>query len=118
MDYLGAGQIYDLKSISRHDEVNKYQNSHQLWYLKNIEAHGFRKMNFVVECNNNVFTETYKKHEIDWLLLWGEIMLFTEFLQDNRDKILDQRIFTNVTSDERFNNSIGYDYRGRETDFL
>ena len=118
MDYLVSGAIFDIKSIGRYDEVNKYANSHQLWYLRNMEPFGFRKMCFVVENNNNVFVETYDRKEIDWVLLWGEISLLTEFLQDNRDKILDQRIFTDVTTDRKFTDCFRYDYRRRETHFL
>ena len=118
IDFLGAGKIFDIKSIGRYDDVAKYADSHQLWYLANLAPYGFKQMSYVIECHNDLYCETYIYDFIDWQLLRDEVLGLIEFLKDNRHVIIDKRIFTDVSNEPRFNDCFGFDKRIRETPIL
>lgn len=111
IDVIGAGAVVDIKTTSKYS-LNKYLNSHQLFYLHNTAHIGINRMAFVINENNHIHLERYRMNDVDWSLLEGEIGLFIDFLEEHRERITDTKIFTDIAQHGSFSlRAFGYDHR-------
>lgn len=108
IDVIGAGRIVDIKQTSRYS-LNKFYNSHQLFYLHNTYGAGIKTMSFVINHKNTVHVERYRPADVDWSALEGEISLFIEFLEQHREQVTDKRIFTDISHETVALRAFGYD---------
>lgn len=107
MDVFGAGHVIDLKRTKSYS-LTKYYSSHQLFYLLNCEHVGAKKMSFVVNSNNHIYTETYKGNDIDWYLKFTQVKQFIDFVNDYKHLITDKKIFQDARKEEWIQGCFGY----------
>lgn len=94
-DIVGDRRIIDLKTTANY-RPEKYQNSFQNLYLYALKSKGALTMEYIVYDFVRVHHLIYKVGEIDFQPYFDNILLFREFLEENRNEITDQKIFINT----------------------
>lgn len=91
VDVIGKTLAVDIKTTSRY-VPDYYVHSHQNFYLPALKARGIRTLRYVITDFQNVYQENYDQ-SADFSVQEKQIKSFCDFLEDNRGRITDKRIF-------------------------
>ena len=108
IDWLGGGTVFDLKKIGRY-KPGMFCQSHQIWYAVNLEQEGFRKMSYVINSDNDIYTEEYRLSDVDLTERINEVRGLISFVNDYAMHITNDRIYSDIRH-EYAKVSLGYRY--------
>ncbi|CAG5012270.1 hypothetical protein DYBT9275_05142 [Dyadobacter sp. CECT 9275] len=91
VDVIGKTLAVDIKTTSRY-EADSFAHSHQNFYLAALRARGIRTLRYVITDFSDVYAESYD-YPLDYSVQGRQIITFCDFLEDNRARITDTRIF-------------------------
>ena len=91
VDLIGRTLAVDIKTTSRY-APDMFASSHQNFYLPALQSKGIRALRYVITDFTDVYTEEYS-NPLDFSFQLRQINTFCSYIEDNRDKITDQRIF-------------------------
>lgn len=91
-DVVGGGRIIDIKTSSQAYSFGKFLNSHQNLYLWALESQGYTTMEYLFTNFKTVFPEVYGL-DYDFSHLLSQMEFFSEFVEDNRNLIINHKIF-------------------------
>lgn len=92
-DVVGGARIIDIKTSSQTYSFGKFLNSHQNLYLWALQEHGFKSMEYLFTNFKTVFPETYHVENYSFDNLLNQMQDFSEFVEDHRNLIYNQKIF-------------------------
>ncbi|NIJ55666.1 hypothetical protein [Dyadobacter arcticus] len=91
VDVLGRIVAADIKTTSNY-QPGCYAISHQNFYLPALRVKGIRSLRYIITDFKEVYQEEYD-HTLDLAHQIRQIKSFCEFLDENRSKITDLKIF-------------------------
>ena len=91
VDVLGKLMAVDIKTTNNYIP-GCYAISHQNFYLPALRVKGVRNLRYIVTDFKEVYQEDYD-HTLDFAHQLNQIKSFCEFLEANRERITDRRIF-------------------------
>lgn len=91
-DIVGENRIIDIKTTSDYSG-NAHQYNFQTLYLFGMKEQNFQTMEYIITDLKEVFIEKYTLENFDFQPMLDEMILFTEFLEQNRAEITDTKIF-------------------------
>lgn len=92
VDVIGKLLAVDIKTTSAY-RPGCFARSHQNFYLPALRSKGIRTLRYVITDFKEVFQEDYDQ-SVDFSFQEAQIRLFCEFLEANRSRITDARIFS------------------------
>lgn len=91
VDVLGKLVAVDIKTTSQY-RPGCFEKSHQNFYLPALRPKGIRSLRYIITDFRDVYQEEYTQ-ECDFTHQEAQIKAFCAFLDANRDRITDRRIF-------------------------
>jgi len=91
VDVIGKIMAVDIKTTGKY-EAGNYAGSHQNFYLPALRSKGIRKLRYVITDFKDVYSEEYDQ-TFDFSHQLAQISSFCQFVEDNRTKITDGKIF-------------------------
>lgn len=91
VDVIGKMLAVDIKTTGKY-VPGSFAKSHQNFYLPALKSRGIRTLRYVITDFQNVYQEDYDQ-TIDFSFQQEQIKSFCEFLEENRRRITDKRIF-------------------------
>ena len=91
VDVIGKMLAVDIKTTSKY-VPGSFAKSHQNFYLPALKSRGIRTLRYVITDFQNVYQEDYDQ-TIDFSFQQAQIISFCEFLEENRKRITDKKIF-------------------------
>jgi hypothetical protein len=92
-DVVGGARIIDIKTSSQAYSFGKFLNSHQNLYLWALQEHGFKSMEYLFTNFKTVYPEIYHVENYSFDNLLNQMQDFSEFVEDHRNLIYNQKIF-------------------------
>jgi hypothetical protein len=89
---VGGGRVIDIKTSSQAYSFGKFLKSHQNLYLWALKDNGYTSMEYIFTNFKNVYPEVYGL-DYDFNPLLEEMEFFTEFVEQNRSLITNEKIF-------------------------
>jgi hypothetical protein len=97
-DLIGEQRVIDIKTTS-HFKKDRHLDNFQNLYLYGLKDQGFKQMEYLSFDGQKIYLETYKYEEIDFESLFIKMKSFTHFLEENRNRITDPKIFVKIEND-------------------
>lgn len=91
VDVIGKMLAVDIKTTSKY-VPGRFAKSHQNFYLPALKSRGIRTLRYVITDFQDVYQEDYDQ-TIDFSFQEAQIKSFCEFLEENRKRITDKKIF-------------------------
>ena len=92
VDVIGKMLAVDIKTTKRY-APDCYAQSHQNFYLPALKSKGIRTLRYVITDFQEVYQEDYDQ-SVDFSFQEMQIKSFCDFIEENRKRITDRRIFS------------------------
>ena len=92
VDVIGKTLAVDIKTTSKY-VPDCYAQSHQNFYLPALKSRGIRTLRYVITDFQDVYQEDYDQF-VDFSFQELQIKSFCDFIEENRGRITDRRIFS------------------------
>jgi hypothetical protein len=100
-DVVGERRVIDIKTTANF-RPEKYQNSFQNLYLYALKNAGAESMEYIVYDFEKIHHLAYQVEEINFQPYLDNIILFREFLEEQRGQITDPKIFVKPQASQLF----------------
>ena len=91
VDVIGKMLAVDIKTTKRY-VPDCYAQSHQNFYLPALKSRGIRTLRYIITDFQDVYQEDYDQ-SVDFSFQELQIKSFCDFIEENRGRITDRRIF-------------------------
>ena len=92
VDVVAGNRAIDIKTTSSY-QPDKFLHNHQNLYLLGLKRWNIKQLDYLITDFQEVYTEMYHYDTYDFEPLLNELFQFVDFLETNRERITDKKIF-------------------------
>jgi hypothetical protein len=100
VDVVGGNQAFDIKTTRKYSP-NRFADDAQNLYLLGLKTYGIEQLSYLITDMEEVFVEEYKTSQYNFGPLLERLDNFTYFLENNRSKIRNKKVFDAKPNDNQ-----------------